>query len=26
VTYAEVLDRLVQSGLDRHERRAHYRY
>ena len=26
VTYPEVLDRLVQSGLDRHERRAHYRY
>jgi D-alanine-D-alanine ligase len=26
VSYPEVLDRLVQSGLDRHERRAHYRY
>ena len=26
VSYPEVLDRLVQSGLDRHARRARYRY
>ena len=26
VSYPEVLDRLVQSGLDRHARRARYLY